>query len=563
MIRIMFLLLLLALSSRLAAMEIQTQVDRSPVNIDESFSVTFIAEESPDGEPDFSILEQDFEILNQSKSSQSSWINGKASKSIQWHLSLMAKHSGEQVIPPVQFGDDLSEPVKLMVTGNNHSNNSAVNGDLYLEVEATPESPYVQSQVLYTIRVYGRVEISQASLNEPELKDAVIEKLGDEDSHYNTQINGVDYWVIERKYAIFPQKSGQLTIKPLTLNAQIIASGQPLFNGFFNSHRAQAKRLSSQAVTLDVKPVPAGFTGKHWLAAEALDLKQEWSGDFQQMKTGEPLTRTLTLSAKSITVGQLPELSQATAIDGLKTYPDQPVLHEQKNAEGVAAVRQEKIAMIASKSGSYTLPAIEIPWFNTKTNTMEVARLPELTLDATAGEAADAPAPQAGISAQSSNPAGEAAAQISTINADTGNGDAFWPWLSGGLAFGWLATVVYFAMRRPQTAPAITSKPAPETSYKDISKQLKHACQANDAVLAKNLLLEWGKTGFQAASLGAIASRVDARLRDEILALEQSLYSAGGGTWQGKKLLQAFSEQTARAKIGKPGDTVLEPLHRL
>lgn len=560
------MLVLLAQSSWLGAMEITAKVDRSPVNIDESFNLTYTAEETPDGEPDFSILEQDYDILSQSKSSQSSWINGKTSKSIQWHLSMMAKHTGEQEIPPVQFGSDFSQPAYLSVTGDNHSSNSAVNGDLYLEVEAAPESPYVQSQVLYTIRVYGRVDISQASLNEPELKDAVVEKLGDEDSHYNTQINGVDYWVIERKYAIFPQKSGQLTIKPLTLNAQVIVSGQPFFNGFFSSHQAQGKRLTSQAITLDVKPVPANFTGKHWLAAEALDLKQEWSGDFQQMKTGEPLTRTLTLTAKSTTVSQLPELSQATTLDGLKTYPDQPVLHEQKNPEGVSAVRQEKIAMIASKSGTYTLPAIEIPWFNTKTGAMEVARLPELTLDAAAAEAADAAAPQTSPSAASAGKTEEPAPSAETpeISAAANSGDDFWPWLSAGLALGWLVTVVYFVFRRPKpAATTVTVNQPEETANKTIANKLKQACHTNDAVAVKNLLLEWGKANFKVASLGAIAGYCDARLRDEILALEQNLYSPGSGAWEGKKLLQAFSEQTARAKMDKSVEAVLEPLHRL
>jgi hypothetical protein len=84
--------------------------------------------------------------------------------------------------------------------------------------------------VLYTVRLYRRVDIT-AGLSDPELGDAVIERLGD-DSNYNTQINGVDYGITERKFAIFPQKSGSVTIKPLVLTAEVLDNSRPNFNGF-------------------------------------------------------------------------------------------------------------------------------------------------------------------------------------------------------------------------------------------------------------------------------------------------------------------------------------------
>jgi hypothetical protein len=129
---------------------------------------------------------------------------------------------------------------------------------------------------------------------------------------------------------VFPQKSGSVTIKPLVLTAEVVASSRPNFNGFFNSQMTRTKKVSSKPVTLNVKPVPASLTGQHWLSAEQLVLKQEWSGDNQQMKVGEPLTRTLTLLAKGATVGQLPELNNAKIDDLLKAVPDQPVLQERK-----------------------------------------------------------------------------------------------------------------------------------------------------------------------------------------------------------------------------------------
>jgi len=557
--KLFFLLLLLNLvPGNVFAAQIGVSFDRNPVSLDESFQIIFTANDTPDNDPDFGPLEQDFEILGQSQSSNSSWINGQSSKTIQWTVNVMAKHPGSLVVPAVKFGDDASQPASVLVTQATANKAVDTDDDLFLEVEATPQSPYVQSQVLYTVRLYRRVEIAQASLNEPELGDAVIEKLGD-DSNYNTQINGVNYLVTERKYSIFPQKSGSLNIKPLMLTAEVVANTRPNFNGFFNSQMTKTKKISSKSVTLDVKPAPATFTGKLWLSAEQLVLKEEWSGDNQQMKVGEPLTRTLTLLAKGTTVGQLPEINIGKIDDRLKTYPDQPVLQEQKKPEGLIAFREEKIAIIPSKAGFYKLPAIEIPWFNSQSQKMEIAKIPETTITAldAAGTQQTPVTPVAPAEVQQPQKA-EQSMPIS-IPPQQQN---IWLWVSVFLASGWLATLAYFLIKRSAKKP-VAEKTEREIRLEDSVKSLKKACADNNAAAAKDALLAWGRQKYGAASLGAIAELSDARLRDEVLYLNRILYSREPEQWQGKKLFQAFVENKAREKIAATDDDKLEPLYRL
>jgi hypothetical protein len=557
--KLVFLLLLSSfMPGNVFAAQIGVSFDRNPVSLGESFQIIFTANDTPDSDPDFSPLEQDFDILGQSQSSNSSWINGRSSKTVQWTLNVMAKHPGSLVVPAVKFGDDESQPSSILVT--QATANKAVNtdDDLFLEVEANPQSPYVQSQVLYTVRLYRRIDIAQAALNEPELSDAVIEKLGD-DSNYNTQINGVNYLVTERKYAIFPQKSGALTIKPLMLTAEVMASNRPNFNGFFNSQMTKTRKISSKSVTLEVKPAPATFTGQHWLSSEQLVLKEEWSGDNQQMKVGEPLTRTLTLLAKGTTVGQLPELNIGKIDAQLKTYPDQPVLREQKKPEGLIAFREEKIAIIPSKAGFYKLPAIEIPWFNSQSQKMEIAKIPETTITAleAAGTLPDMAAPVAPMPVEQPQKAEQSTPIITQPQQQN-----TWFWVALFLGAGWLATLAYLLIKRPVKKP-VEEKSATEIRLEDSIKSLKKACVDNNAIVAKDALLAWGRQKYGAASLGAVAELSDARLRDEILHLNQILYGKAAGQWQGKKLFQAFVENKAREKIAVTDDGKLEPLYRL
>jgi hypothetical protein len=532
-----FVTLLFNMVSAQAA-EIHVSVDRNPVNLNESFQLIFSANDDPDGKPDFSVLQQQFEVLNQQRSSSSSWVNGKSQHNQQWTLTVMAKQAGELLIPPVAFGDDVSKPLKLTVTDK--SSNLANNEDLFLEVQATPDKPFVQSQVIYSLRLYRRVQIAQASLSEPELKEAVIEKLG-EDSNYTTQIKGVDYWVTERKYAIFPQQSGVLTIPALTLNAEIV-SAQAGRNSFFGQAITQNKRVSSKPITLNVQAVPEALKQAAWLSAESLQLTEQWSDSQLQVKVGEPLTRTVTLVAKGSTVGQLPELSTQIAVEGIKTYPDQPQLQEAKNNDGLTAMRQEKIAFIANKAGEYQLPAIDVAWFNSKTQQLETAHLPAVTIKALA--VTEAVETQVAPTVQ--------VPQITSVeNQDQVH---LWQTIAGLLALGWLINGVWWFKHSPKSQAVMV--PA-KTLVNAAEANLKQACQSNNPQAAKQALLAY----FAVDSLAAIGAT--GSFADEINGLNRYLYSGQTSEWHGDGLWQAFKQRPVSSQQAQAVEVSLEPLFKL
>lgn len=564
--RLLLCLCLLAVVPYSWAAQIQVTVDRNPVNLNDSFQIVFTATEEPDDDPDFSPLAQDFSILHQNHGSTASWVNGQHSRVLQWTLNVMAKTAGTVQVPAIHFGADVTTPLTVQVQQEAKTPDAQRNDELFLTAEATPTQTYNQAQIIYTVRVYTRVEISRAQLSEPELADAVIEKIG-EDANYNTDVNGVGYSVTERKYAIFAQKSGTLTVKPLVLTAEVLSAGRSVYNNFFSPPVAKTKRVESPAVSLDIKAAPAAAAGQHWLPAEQLELTETWSGDPAQMHVGEPLTRTLKIQAKGTTVGQLPELAQVLNNADLKAYPDQPNLKEQKNADGLVALREEKIALIPSKPGRYVLPAMTLPWFNTQTQQMAVATLPEVVLTVVAGAnealAASVPAPPtlAAPPSAAQTPSVAAPALPPAASADT-----VLPWsLAAFMALGWLVTLVYLWRGKAKPVPVVDEvQAARQLRLRDIVKQLRTACADNDAAAAQKALLAWGSLQFNANTLGAIANQCEARLRDEIILLNQTLYGRGAQTWQGKHLFQFFTENNARTKLAtakRPSE--LQPLHRL
>jgi len=554
-----FLLIGLLFSVQSFAVDIDVSVDRNPVTLNESFKLIFSASESPDDDPDFSPLDNNFQILNQQKNSQSSWVNGQSKRRISWTLDVMAKQAGQLKVPAISFGDDTSEDLDINVIARTVGDEMTVNDELYLQIDVSPEQPYVQSQLLYTIRLFQRIQISQASLSEPSPENAIVEKIG-QDNQYSTKVNGVNYSVFERKYAIFPQQSGQLIIPPIVLTAQVV-SGAPTsrYGSLFNTQRTQTKRVQSKAINVNVQPVPDGFTGQHWLAAESIQIQQTWSNKDLSIAVGEPLTRTISMLGKGVTASQLPELDSIINSSQLKMYPDQPLLKNQLAETGVVALREQKTAIIPSQAGEYVLPAIEVPWLNTTTGLMEIALVPETTITAVATESVEIPKV---IAEPIENPVIDSQTTDKAVAVNTES--SYWKWLSIILAVGWVLTLIWmYKKRHINKQPPQSSFDDGSTSIKQAVKRLQNACAVNDAKKAKQALLQWGHAQFNTVDLEGLSTYCRANLQAEIKLLNASLYAKKGAEWKGDTLAKLVLEESRLLQNNTTQADALEPLNRL
>uniref|UniRef100_UPI003AF4480E BatD family protein n=1 Tax=Thiolapillus sp. TaxID=2017437 RepID=UPI003AF4480E len=113
--RAVMVILLLLFGSWVQAAQISVKTDHSPVAVDETFQLIFTVDGEPDGSPDFSPLEQDFEVLGTSQSRNISIVNGKASRTTRYLVNVLPRHSGELTVPSVSFGKDVSPVLKLRV----------------------------------------------------------------------------------------------------------------------------------------------------------------------------------------------------------------------------------------------------------------------------------------------------------------------------------------------------------------------------------------------------------------------------------------------------------------
>lgn len=546
--RILLAILLLAAAGVAAAQDVTLRagVDRSTVRENESFTYVLSVEGQVRDEPDVSLLATDFEVLQRSRNTSIQMLGGRTSQITEWRYQLMPTGHGSFTLPPVEMAGALSNPVELQVLPALASD---APGDIFLEVEISPATAYVQSQVIYTQRLYRAVSTGRSSLTPPDVTggESIVVPLG-EDREYQTVRDGRTFIVLERRYAVFPQVTGELTIQPMVFEAVVITA-----SGF-----SSLQRFRSDPVSLSVLPAvapPPELAGAAWLPARGVTIEQRWSGDPEEFTAGIPQTRTLRVEVEGVLETQIPDLSLFETAS-LRQYADQPELARESDADGTRAVRTERFAVIAQTAGGLIVPAVELPWFNVDSREWEVARIeprPVMVLPSREPGAEPAPVPTP-----------------DALPAESGQaGQRVWQGISAALLAAWMLTLLVWWQSGRAKRAAAPLRPAAETprvSERRLLRQLRAACNTNDAGLTRRLLLEWGAARFgeQPLSLGWLAAMVPADLAAAIGELERSLYGPDMSAWNGRALRAALAQADAvnRSGASKAGERELLPLYR-
>ncbi len=568
MLQSIFLVLGLTVTTTLQAADIVVETDRNPVSLDETFRLVFSAGESVDDDPDFSPLNIDFEVLGTQQSSQISIINGKQISEKKWIVTLLPKRSGEITIPEITFGSDKSQAGVIQVKQSGDDKEKG--REVYVEVEVSDDAIYVQQQLGVTVRVYRSIAVANATLSPLTASgvDTFVESVK-ADNRYRSRIDGRLYDVFERYYALYPQASGELI-----LNQVIFKATKGMDRFFADPFGQQPKSIirRSEQKVIEVKPVPATFTGATWLPLHSLKLEVGWPQEPPVFRVGEPVTLTLTLTGHGLPANQLPEV-QLQLPEQLKTYPDQPTLKNDTEDNGLVGIREEKIAIIPSQAGKFTLPEIALDYWSVSDEKTKSVSVParEIQVLPAALQTTDSPAIglpiEAGISGDEAKNTEQAESVMqSNPGAEQGAQTVlFWQTLAVGVCFAWLITL--FLWWRSRQGQASTDDSDNAVPVKTALKQIETACKNNDASACHQALLRWGRANWPESpplNLNEIETRLDEPVRPLIANLRDQLYSPNASQWDGTRFREAFSRATSGLSSShKQTATSLQPLFRL
>ena len=209
-----------------------------------------------------------------------------------------------------------------------------------------------REMVLATLRGSYAFTITLEQLRVPRLRDFEWIQL-DRDTWTDLVINGRTVRVIERHYALFPKRAGQLAIEPVTHSISYIDK--------------QGKRreieVKSEPVTIEVDPAPTGL-GDWWLPAKALEVTDHWSKEASQLRDGENVVRTVTLRALGASAQMIPP-QPALRQPWLITFTDPEDRRMELTPLGplTTVIWRWTLRPITGEPG--VLPQVTIPWFDT------------------------------------------------------------------------------------------------------------------------------------------------------------------------------------------------------
>lgn len=515
------LIVLMLLPLPVLADELTASVDRTRIALGETLTLTLRYGGQALGEPDFSDLDKHFEILSTQRQSQLSFGGGSDSSSTEWRLTLMPRDTGTLLIPSFRFRGEVSDALQIEVS------EQAVTADaqqpFFVETEIDTRNPHIHEQVVLTFRVHSAQPLLSLSAAELEVPGARVVRI--HETQYQRTVGGRNYGVVELSYALFPERAGALEIPALRFRGEVPAADNN-FRSFGFSAFGQSRKpvvMSSAPQTLEVLPRPDGIPATQWLPSKGLSLAQRWSRELDELVVGEPVTRSVIISAQGLQGAQLPSL-EAEPHDDFRFYPDQPRIEDSVSNSGVVGTRIESTAIIPTRAGELVLPEIRIKWWDTVSGEERETRLDAITVQV-------APAP-------GTTPAPASADHASTSSATPSQSVQgtlpYWLWLSllANLVLALLVIafgLLWWKQRRGSAESATTSPGATRRNAEQAAFRHLRQCSAEQPAELRQAVLQWARLRWPQRRLATlddvIAISEDPALAGLLKRLDASLYS--------------------------------------
>lgn len=265
-----------------AQVQFDAKVSKKRLGINERLRIDFEMNQNGDNfnPPSF----EGFRVVGgPNQSISNSWINGKRSFSKTYSYFLAPQTRGKITIAQATIeieGETYKTlPVEVEVTaavevpkdGNNADYVASEN--VHLIAEVSNINPYLNEALTVTYKLYVSHDVSITSqwreIDTPKYADFWSQNIDNQNNFkvYEGKYNGEDYrYVVLRTTVLYPQKTGELEIEPLTLDIPIDVQGNR--RDIFGRRVMERvnKTISAGKRTVNVKPLPLegrpdGFNG--------------------------------------------------------------------------------------------------------------------------------------------------------------------------------------------------------------------------------------------------------------------------------------------------------------
>ncbi len=564
-IYVLVMLCLLLVTSQLQAAT-SASVDRNTISIDDSFTLTIRIDSAGSySPPDLTSLEKDFQILGNRQNSRHMISNGRSESWTEWTITLMARHTGDFIIPALNVDGQPTGAIAIRVQ-EAAALPAGELAEVFLEASVDHDKVYVDQQLILSLRVFVAIKLDNMQLTDPEVDNASIRKISQ--NAFSRQVKGRTYNVHELRYAIFPQKSGELIIPQLMFSGSKSQGRRSMFS--FSGQGTPIRKMT-KPISIQVEPPPAIMGQQLWLPASSMTISENWSSDPATIRVGDSITRTITTTASGVLAAQLPPMDFAS-IAGAKFYPDHGQTESVENTDGILSIRKDSTAIIPTREGELKLPEIRLRWWDVNSDKLQEAIIPATTISVAAALPGTASNSLGNVdhSAASALPASE-----STTTALPQSQSALWPTLAALFFILWLLSTALWLRARQRPGPQSNAEPiaaSPDKSAaaeKKAFKALVKACQQNALLQSRQAVIAWGQYFWPQASIRSLQDIQRCcehpSLNNALLQMDNCMYgnNADSSQWSGENLLAIIRliREKQQQQISRQKDS-LAPLYK-
>ncbi|MFB6342073.1 BatD family protein [Saccharicrinis sp. FJH62] len=347
------------------------------------------------------------------QSSSYQFINGKSSRTqtFTYTYVLVAQKEGTYTIQPATVEVDgkkltsNSLTIKVVAagqsTGNGQESGSQAgisSRDIFIRATVNKSNPYQQDAVLYTIKLFTRVDVSNiTNADIPEFNGFLTQDIENKTGSLVQSVenyNGMVYktYVIQQK-VLFPQRSGEIKIDPVKISLNIRMRTQRrsynIFDDLFDSYQDVTKQLSSNDIRLNVKPLPSPKPDGFQNLVGNFSLKSSITSE--DVKENDPVTIKLVLSGEgNLKLLPTPEVEFP---EDFEKYDPKVTNNLNTTLAGVNGTRSFEYLVIPRYGGDFKIPAVKIPYFDPKSGRYKTLSSQEYTIHVEKGEGSQTSGP--------------------------------------------------------------------------------------------------------------------------------------------------------------------------
>nr|WP_275658925.1 BatD family protein [Shewanella sp. Isolate11] len=520
-----------------ALTKLETSVDRNPAIEGEYLVLTIKADDEVDNASlDTRALLKDFIVGRTSVSRSTQIMNFDASKETRWQILLAPKQSGIITIPALTIDKVSSDPITLKVAATGSQPEQMKN--LFIRSTVSTEEAYVGQLITYKVKLYLAVELQRGVLSAPQVEGAQLKQLGD-DVDTTEILDGRRYRVIERTYSVIADKPGTLSLSGASFSGDVLVDTSRR-GGMFSFNQSRPMEAKAAPSEITILPAPEHYQGK-WLVSDLVIIKED-QPDTNTVEVGSPITRNITLIASNSDESSLPEIPMSLP-DSFKTYPEKPQRQTFVREKQVVAQLTQTTAIVPTKAGTYTLPEIKVPWWNSHSRKQEFATLPERTITVTAAENSNAVTPTLVSEAKQT---------------DSG----YWPYLTALFAALWLLTLLLWRKQyrekvtmSPSFAEPVSPKKAPNGDLQTLTAACQTAEAGNIMLALQAYFSQRLNRAMTLTDIGALTPE----LAQAITQLQQARYSKTHQPIDTKAIINAVKQASITGQSAQK--SALSPLN--